>query len=88
MGLKYGCACYDLLVNQLVKWPKLGRHDDFADCMGMVVAAPTGYQLTNPPAPVNSTNWLIKLHGHDTTEEPDSRIAGSFDPNDPNDNWK
>ena len=88
MGLKYGCACYDLLVNQLVKWPKLGRHDDFADCMGMVVSAPTGYQLTNPPAPVSGTNWLIRLQGSDTSEEPDTRLPGSYDPNDPYNRWK
>lgn len=53
---------YDQLSQQLLKWPKLGRHDDFADCAGMVVAAPTGYQFTNPPAPVALNHWLHKLH--------------------------
>lgn len=53
---------YQRLVQQLVKWPKLGRHDDFADCAGMVVAAPTGYQLENPPQIVSTTNWLRKFN--------------------------
>ena len=53
---------YQLMVNQLVKWPKLGRHDDFADCVGMVVAAPTGYEQTNPPVQESTTNWLRRLH--------------------------
>lgn len=53
---------YQLLVNQLTKWPKLGRHDDFADCLGMVVSAPTGYEQVNPPVQQSTTNWLQKLH--------------------------
>jgi predicted phage terminase large subunit-like protein len=79
---------YADLVNQLTKWPKLGRHDDFADCLGMVVAAPTGYQLTTPPSDVASQNWLHRLHGTAPATEEDTRMAGSFDPNDPNDTWK
>lgn len=58
-----GMPGYQETVNQLVKWPKLGRHDDFADCMGMVVAAPTGYELENPPVIDNGLNWLHRLHG-------------------------
>lgn len=53
---------YQLLVNQLVKWPKLGRHDDFADCLGMVVAAPTGYETQSPPVQESTNNWLRRLH--------------------------
>ena len=53
---------YDILVQQLCKWPKLGRHDDFADCAGMVVTVPTGYQLENPPAAVSVGHWLRKLN--------------------------
>ena len=53
---------YDILVKQLVKWPKLGRHDDFADCLGQVVNAPTGYQMETPPATVSQTNWLRKFN--------------------------
>jgi hypothetical protein len=52
---------YDRLVQQLLKWPKLGRHDDFADVAGMVVAVPTGYQNENPPVVASATNWLRKL---------------------------
>ena len=60
---------YQHLVNQLVKWPKLGRHDDFADCAGMVVACPTGYQLENPPTVVSATNWLRKFNQSDTIDD-------------------
>ena len=56
-----GMKCYPQLVRQLLKWPKLGRHDDFADCAGQVVAAPTGYQCDAPPVVGSTTNWLRKL---------------------------
>jgi hypothetical protein len=64
-----GIPGYDILVQQLVKWPKLGRHDDFADCAGMVVSVPSGYQLENPPAPPSVTSWLQKLHQTTPTED-------------------
>jgi hypothetical protein len=57
-----GMPGYQILVQQLCKWPKLGRHDDFADCAGMVVAVPTGYQLDAPPVIESATNWLRKLN--------------------------
>jgi hypothetical protein len=57
-----GMKGYQQIVQQLCKWPKLGRHDDFADCVGQVVAAPTGYQLEKPPTVASSMNWLRKLH--------------------------
>lgn len=60
---------YEILKKQLLKWPKLGRHDDFADTAGMVVAAPTGYQLDSPPVVLTSTNWLRKLHPATTPED-------------------
>lgn len=59
-----GMPGYDRLVIQLTKWPKLGKHDDFADCLGQVVAAPTSWQATNPPPDLSVTNWLRKLHEH------------------------
>lgn len=61
MWLFAGMPGYETLVEQLSKWPKLGRHDDFADCLGQVAAAPTGYQLENPPVVESATNWLRKL---------------------------
>jgi hypothetical protein len=57
-----GMKGYDQLVQQLCKWPKLGRHDDFADTAGMVVSVPSGYQLENPPQVVAVTQWLRKLN--------------------------
>ena len=62
LWLYAGMDGYDQLSKQLTKWPKLGRHDDFADCAGMVVSAPTGYQNETPPPVQSSTNWLQKLH--------------------------
>ena len=64
-----GMPGYQKLVTQLTKWPKLGRHDDFADCAGMVVSAPTGYELQAPPAAVSATNWLRKFNQVGPTED-------------------
>jgi len=57
-----GMKGYDELKRQLLRWPKSGKHDDFADCLGHVVGAPTNWQMTNPPAQVSQTNWLRKLN--------------------------
>jgi hypothetical protein len=57
-----GMPGYAQTVNQLVKWPKLGKHDDFADCVGQVIAAPTGYQLETPPQGRSMGNWLRNLN--------------------------
>lgn len=75
-----GMPGYDKLVKQLCKWPKLGRHDDFADCAGMVVTVPSGYQLETPPETVTATNWLRKFNQAETEEAIDTRPAGSYDP--------
>ena len=85
-----GMPGYETLVRQLIKWPKLGRHDDFADCCGMVVAAPTGYELENPPneLPRDSLNWLQRLNQTNIPADDDTRIPGSFDPHDPFNYWK
>lgn len=64
-----GMRGYEQLSNQLIKWPKLGRHDDFADCLGMVCTAPTGYEWQTPPAPVSPLNWLNKLHQTEPAED-------------------
>jgi predicted phage terminase large subunit-like protein len=53
---------YPILVQQLCKWPKWAKHDDFADCAGMVVAAPTGYELETPPPTTSQLDWLRKLN--------------------------
>lgn len=79
---------YDILVKQLCKWPKLGKHDDFADCAGMVVSVPTGYQLTNPPPTVEGLGWLRKLNATPLQAADENRMGGSYDPNDEYDSWK
>jgi len=56
-----GMPYYQELVNQLVKHPRT-KHDDFADTLGRVIEAPTGYE-TEPIHQVQSAgNWLRKLH--------------------------
>lgn len=69
LWLYAGMPGYSQLVQQLTKWPKLGRHDDFADTAGMVVAAPTGYELGSPPQTESATNWLRRLNGSNQTED-------------------
>lgn len=64
-----GMKGYQQTVNQLVKWPKLGKHDDFADCVGQVVAAPTGYQLETPPQGQSMGNFLRKLNKSDRDDD-------------------
>jgi hypothetical protein len=58
-----GMKGYDQLVKQLVKWPKLGRHDDFADCAGQVVTVPSGYEGQTPPNSPSSNDWRKKYLG-------------------------
>lgn len=60
---------YAQLVQQLTKWPKLGKHDDFADCAGMVCEAPTGYQLENPPVVQTAANWLRKYNQAEVVDD-------------------
>jgi len=81
---------YDILVQQLTKWPKLGRHDDFGDTTGMVVAAPTGYELETPPneLPRDPCNWLRRLNSAETAEGDESRAGGSYNSQDPYNTWK
>lgn len=83
-----GMPGYARLVQQLVKWPKLGRHDDFADCAGMIFAAPTGIQASAPPPMEDANSWLRRLNQSRPATEEDSRPAGSYDPFDEGDGWK
>ncbi len=62
MGVPKFAVAYDTLVQQLVKWPKLGRHDDFADCLGMVIQVPTGFQVQSTPTDTGLLGWLRKLN--------------------------
>jgi hypothetical protein len=83
-----GMKGYSTLIEQLCKWPKLGRHDDFADCAGMVITVPTGYQMSSPPQAVSVSNWLRTLHQQKVEGHDESRPGGSFDPDDEYDSWK
>ncbi len=52
---------YDHLVQQLLKWPNL-KHDDFADALSLVVAAPTAWQHETRPQAATAPTWLQKLN--------------------------
>ena len=82
-----GMPGYDQLLRQLVRWPKLGKHDDFADCAGQVVEAPTGVHLEAPIQTDTAKNWLRELNQTTKTEEPDTRPAGSYG-DDEKDGWR
>lgn len=72
---------YEILINDLKKWPKLGRHDDYGDAMGLVVSVPTGFQLEKLPqaAGDSSKAWLRKLHESKSGDEGyDTRVPGSY----------
>jgi phage terminase large subunit-like protein len=60
LWLYSGMPFYQDLVDQLVKWPRM-KHDDFADCLGRVTEAPTGYETEGPPVQTVG-NWLKELH--------------------------
>lgn len=65
-----GMADYQTLVNQLVKFPRGGKHgDDIADCLSLVCTAPTGWALDTPPPQQSTTSWLQKLHNSAPTED-------------------
>lgn len=64
-----GMPGYNKLVQQLLKWPKLGKHDDMADACGMCVEAPTGYQMQQAPVAVPISHWLRKLNSSEATPD-------------------
>jgi hypothetical protein len=60
---------YDVLCKQLTKWPKLGKRDDFADALGMIVGAPIDWGAVNPPALTFTTDWLRKLQNAESVDD-------------------
>lgn len=72
-------GAHEVLREQLMKWPKLGKHDDFADCLGLVCLVPTGYQLEKlPSSSEDSKSWLRKLHQKKESDNYDTRMPGSY----------
>lgn len=69
---------YKELCDQLKKWPKSGRHDDYADCLGLVCECPTGMAFDSAPKKdVTSMSFIRKLH-QTPEEDYDSRVPGSY----------
>ena len=72
---------YEILINDLKKWPKLGRHDDYADSLGLVTTVPTGFQLDKLPQATQESSkaWLRRMNAPKETDPGDeTRIAGSY----------
>lgn len=75
-----GMPGYETLCEDLKRWPKLGKHDDYGDCLGLVCAVPSGYQLESLPKAMDTSKaWLRKMNGP-MNGEPiyDSRISGTY----------
>jgi hypothetical protein len=62
---------FETLRTQLLRFPKLGKHDDFADCLGLVVGVPSGYQLTQAEARPTLPKWLQLPEEEIKESEPD-----------------
>ncbi len=73
-GMGEGGKDYMELVSQLKHWPRAGKHDDYADCLGRVVEAPSGYESETPPPPPTALNWLHRLsqNGPSNDDYPDT----------------
>jgi hypothetical protein len=70
---------YEALCTQLKRWPKLGKHDDFADCLGLVCECPTGMvsQALAPAEDISSMSFIRNLH-REPEEAYDTRIPGTY----------
>src|SRR5436305_15259113 len=58
LWLYSGMDDYLVLREQLEKFPKFGRHDDHADCLGFVCIAPTGWQMMPVAQPSREPSFL------------------------------
>src|SRR5258708_4546070 len=70
-------AGYQELRTQLERFPKLGRHDDFADCLGLVVAAPSGW-YTSAVATTSKVPEMLRKAREDDPTTPEVGKAGSI----------
>jgi hypothetical protein len=64
-----GMPGYAMMVTQLLKWPRLGRRDDFADCLGQTLVCPSGYGSEDAPRPEPTLNWLRRLNSTGPIDE-------------------
>ena len=86
LWLYAGAEHYEILVEQLKKWPKSGKHDDFADCLALACQAPIGFQNEKGPQHIDdkpmeaqtSIAFLRKLHKASEKDTTDVRIPGSY----------
>jgi hypothetical protein len=58
-----GIPEFEELKTQLMRWPKLGRHDDFANCLGLACNVPHGIALERIPQSNSTMQQKInRLH--------------------------
>lgn len=58
-----GIPDFEELTTQLLRWPKLGRHDDFANCLGLACNVPHGIALERIPQSNSTMQQKInRLH--------------------------
>jgi hypothetical protein len=62
---------FETLRTQLLRFPKLGKHDDYADALGLVVGVPSGYQLTQAEVRPKLPKWLELPEEEVKESEPD-----------------
>jgi hypothetical protein len=75
-----GMPGYETLLDDLKRWPKAGKHDDYGDCLGLVTEVPSGYQLDSLPRgmDLSKKNWLREMNPALVEAPYDSRIAGTY----------
>jgi hypothetical protein len=82
LWLHGGSPGYDKLKDQLLKFPKSGGHDDFADCLGLVCECPTGFQSDmqsiQPREAPTTANFIRSLHASNDHDFYDTRIPGTY----------
>lgn len=58
-----GIPEFETLTTQLLRWPKLGRHDDFANCLGLACNVPHGVALERIPQSIKTMQDKVnRLH--------------------------
>lgn len=68
LKLAIGLPFWELVENQLLVFPKRQRHDDAADCLGLLVNAPTGYEHV-PLAPETKLPWFLRAKASEEVVE-------------------
>jgi hypothetical protein len=73
---------HETLISQLKKWPKSGRHDDFADCLALACECPTGISadaLSKATEGISNLSFIRRLNANPEMDSYyDTRIPGTY----------